>query len=141
MYYTPDIIVLEDTIERVKWLRATFPDVAVRWAKDVPAFLRELRRPGALLVLDHDLGDRDYTPAEYDAYGLTGMDAARACGTDTPVVVWSANPVWGPRMRAFLVDRGVPVVQYPFRAELNMALVIQEAYFHATKTWLRRVHV
>ncbi len=141
-----DIIVLEDTIERVQWLRATFPDATVRWAPTVVAFLMEMRRPGALVILDHDLaGELGHTAeaaATYDRgeatdrYGLTGMDAVRACGTDTPVIVWSANPVWGPKMRDFLVARGVPVAYYGFRADANMASVIREAYFTSTGVWL-----
>lgn len=141
-----DIVVLEDTHERVDWLRAMFPGVHIRHAGTVVEFLKEIRAPHALVILDHDLagelGDSPEAAAVYDrgdagdAFGLTGMDAARACGRHTPVVVWSANPVWGPRMRDALDGWGVPVVQYPFRADLNMAYVIREAYFTATGEWL-----
>lgn len=144
-----DIVVLEDTQERVQWLEATFPGVNVRHCTNVVDFLKAIRTPHALVILDHDLagelGDSPAAQATYDrgeagdAYGLTGMDAARACGKHTPVVVWSANPIWGPRMRDALAEWGVPVVQYPFRASLTMASIIREAYFTATGEWLKIV--
>lgn len=141
------VLVLEDTIERCHWLRATFPDMDVVHVYNVVDFLKARRVPHAMVILDHDLGGPDtLSPEQYDrgesvdAYGLNGMDAVHACDRLTPAIVWSANPVCGPRMRSALGDAGVPVVYYPFRADANMASVIQETYFHATGIWTRRVH-
>ncbi len=148
MTFFPEIIVLEDTPERVAWLRETFPDVEIEHVVDVVAFLKATRKPHALTILDHDLGGPGlaYTPEQYDrgeandAYGLNGLDACRMCDHRTPTVVWSANPVCGPRMYNALEERRVPVVYYPFRADANMAGVIQEAYFANTGVWLAQVY-
>lgn len=141
------IVVLEDTHERVQWLRDTFPGTEIDHAPDVVTFLKSVRRPYALAILDHDLGgdlgDGPDAKATYDAgtagdaNGLTGMDAVAACDRSTPVVVWSANPVWGPRMVDALVAHQVDhVVQAPFRADLRTANAIREAYFNSTGVWL-----
>lgn len=141
------IVVLEDTLDRVQWLRATFPGVEIVHCTNVVDFIVHTRRPHALVILDHDLagalGDGPAAKAAYDAgadaYGLTGMDAVRVCDLDTPVVVWSANPVWGPRMADALVARGVAyVAQCPFFSvdDGRLANAIREAYFSSTGVWL-----
>ena len=141
------IVVLEDTEERVEWLKATFPQVEIEHCTDVVDFLRATRRPYALAILDHDLagelGDSPeaagvYDRGEaYDQFGLSGMDAVRVVDLDTPVVVWSANPVWGPRMLDALSARGVAYSAYrPFDTTHQMASVIREAYFHGAGVWL-----
>ena len=140
------IVVLEDTHERVAWLRETFPGVEIQHCTNVVDFMKHTRTPCALIILDHDLaGELGRSPeakAIYDRgeaadlHGLTGMDAVRVCDTHTPVVVWSANPVWGPNMRNLLDERGVPHVYYPFKADANMAGIIRDAYHSKTGVWV-----
>jgi hypothetical protein len=141
------IVVLEDTDERVKWLRDTFPQVDIMHCTDVVEFMQATRRPYALAILDHDLaGELGDSPeakdtydrgAAYARFGLSGMDAVRVVDLDTPVVVWSANPVWGPRMASALAERGVGWSAYrPFDTTHQMASVIREAYFYGAGVWL-----
>ena len=143
MTFVRSVLVLEDTHKRVDWLRATFPALDVVHVTNVVDFLKARRVPHAMVILDHDLGGPDQLSAEQydrgesvDAHGLNGMDAVHACDRLTPTLVWSANPVCGPRMRAALGDMGVPVVYYPFRADVNMAAIITETYFTATGVWV-----
>lgn len=101
------VLVLEDSVERVTWLRAVLAgtglDIEVH--DTVAPFVAAVscrRDRLALVVFDHDLGhlppqdlqDGVGLPrlANYDVDGKTGEDAAKAVGPlPCPALVWSWN--------------------------------------------------
>ena len=111
------IIVLEDSPERVDWLRRNFSDVTILWATTVDRFSRLIESTSdvRLVILDHDLGQDDET-WPLDPTGKNGMDAIRCLGTNThhPFVVWSINTVEGPRMISELESLGAIARWIPF---------------------------
>jgi len=126
----PIIIVLEDMIERINWLRKEFGDqTEIIWAKSVDQFFEELRlcdrQRLRLILLDHDLGgvaiDDDLT-SQYtehwplDLDGKNGGDAVDGLDgwNDIPVIVWSINNISAPLMVDELKDKGFAAGWIPF---------------------------
>ena len=113
------VIVLEDAEYRVEWLeRHVGDDVHVTHCADVETFttvLTALETPPNLVILDHDLGT-----------GAPGGEGAAAVphipdNADYPVVVWSANPIAGPRMANDLTDRKIEAYYAPFNIDEDYA--------------------
>ena len=109
----PCFVVLEDSPERVEWLKEAFPDVRVVWAEEVNPFLQAVEKEeksGALkaIIMDHDLGF--YSRAnDHDDEGYDGSDAANFLelkNWDTPILIWSMNPSGANRMAAILKEKG-----------------------------------
>ena len=126
----PIIIVLDDMIERIDWLRKEFDDqTEIIWAKSVKQFFEELmlcdRQLLRLILLDHDLGgvviDDDITSLHtehwpLDPDGKNGSDAVDGLDgwDDVPVIVWSINSVSAPLMVDELKDKGFSAGWIPF---------------------------
>lgn len=118
----PIILVLEDAEPRVTWLFKTFPDLDIRWFTNVLGLvsclnsLEDSGTPPSIVILDHDLGIGSSTEdLLFDNNGKNGTDAANMILPPCPVVVWSANPPAGQRMRQILVDKKVDCVYIPYR--------------------------
>ena len=110
---TDCFVVLEDTPERVEWLKGAFPDVRVVWAEEVDPFLRAVQKEekaGTLkaVIMDHDLGFYDHAN-DRDNEGQDGRDAAQLLELrdwDMPIIIWSMNPSGASRMAGILQDKG-----------------------------------
>lgn len=101
------ILVLEDSEDRILWLRKVVEPMGygVDWWSDVALFLHATEAQKerlALLVFDHDLGhaapQRSDTTFDahmlikFDSAGLCGLDAAKRLGNHAcPAVSWSWN--------------------------------------------------
>ena len=124
------IMVLEDTMERIKWLQ-NWVTADVEWAWDVADFFDRLRirepENVRLILLDHDLGAysagdsglkieiNDTFPK--DMNGMCGMDAADQLPLrwkDVPIIVWSINTPRAQEMVHRLTERGFGAVHVPF---------------------------
>ncbi len=128
----PIIVVLEDMIERINWLRKEFgAHTEIVWAKTVDQFFEELRLLDRsrlrLILLDHDLGgiiDDNGTDTSLirsanwplDPSGKNGGDAVDGLDgwNDIPVIVWSINNVSAPLMVDELKDKGFAAGWIPF---------------------------
>lgn len=138
------ILVLEDTYERIEWLRATVAGRArVVWARGVRAFQKLYHvcdTSITLVILDHDLGlscvrerpaTEGHLPGTEGPRGLTGLDAADWLAENkckVPVIVWSFNPDGSKFMLSSLRKAGVEAWQatmlFPenLRADLDAVL-------------------
>lgn len=121
------ILVLEDSLDRVEWLRKHMPETQLvlhaTSVVDFEAKLGETKGKLDLIILDHDLGHAPPTPYvvdsdSYDENGQTGYDAALAVPHDIacPVLVWSMNHSAAKRMYEALVERGIVAALLPFGA-------------------------
>ena len=122
------ILVLEDTLVRVQWLRRLVGDSAeVVHAMNVADFLDAFRGDEWLIILDHDLGHAKAGEMRlnYDVDGKCGMDAARALGPGCSVIVWSVNPVQAPRMVEVLEAGGRVSIWIPFWQDEVLAHAIR----------------
>ena len=132
----PSILVLEDSYERIKWLKEVFKDALVRviWHKTVTDAAECLRHcVPDVVILDHDLGDD--APASLSLYGSgynetgihrqTGMDLIPHLPEGQPVLVWTNNVVAGPRMVHALRERGIPHVRAPFSPTDGLSRLIR----------------
>lgn len=82
------ILVLEDEIERIDWLKENLPqNINITWCSDVGSFIHkkdELEEKGNLdlFILDYSLGKK-----------LNGLDAVKDMSTGcAPVIIWSSHP-------------------------------------------------
>lgn len=110
------VLVLEDTQERIDWIRSALPECEVKATKNVDEFVAWSTQPHCMAVFDHDLDE-----AHYGGYAaeqpLTGYDAAtKYGGFDQTLLVWSWNPIGAKRITALLAIRqdDTYVVQRPF---------------------------
>jgi len=121
------ILLLEDTEDRVKWLR---PICEARGAELVVAarvneFIRTCREhmlsDVRALVLDHDLGGYAVPTTLQDADGLDGLDAVEQMPIlQAPVIVWSSNDQESPKMVSRLRERGfITVERMPWYDDRN----------------------
>lgn len=130
------IVVLEDSKERMVWLRENFPDAIIKWSTTVDEFFDHLRTSSKddirLIILDHDLGSDDLATecqtltmergcsatCSLDENGQNGTHAVDGLDSwhEIPVVVWSVNTVEGPRMAARLKKKKFVVVWVPFES-------------------------
>lgn len=123
------IVVLEDAVERISWLKRVVPGVNVVWCKTVASFLSTLKgltpEEVGLIILDHDLGadeqDGETVISQSsswprDADGSTGMDVVYQLESwkDVPVVVWSINTPRAQEMTVRLTEQGFAAVRIPF---------------------------
>lgn len=127
------LVVLEDAVERVDWLRRAVPHVDVVWCPTVASFFEALSGMTVdgigMLILDHDLGadtyDDDGRPATSislsstwpkDANGNTGMDVVYHLDAyrTVPIIVWSINTPRAQEMVVRLGERGLSAVHIPF---------------------------
>lgn len=104
-----DILVLEDHDVRIEWLREYFPDAVIMWAQNVTTFEGSLKYKPRMILLDHDLGPLPET----------GYDAAKllpdTVDAETPVLIWSQNPVGADNIKSYLKSNGfTTVVWLPF---------------------------
>lgn len=116
-----DILVLEDMVDRVEWLKETFPYQAIVWAPDVDTFSKVLDEDPRVLILDHDLGEN--LPS--------GMDACRLIpgkiSTDVPIIIWSHNPDGASNMKSYLKACGFQTVvhlQFGFKEYAILASLV-----------------
>ncbi len=146
----PKILVLEDTYERVQWLRASVRGRArVVWARGVTSFRKLYTRfqdGTRLIILDHDLGlsradalefnsvtglyTHHHDPCNDGPKGLSGADAASWLATfgweiPCPVWIWSWNPGAAKDMLVTLAKGGVKVaVRQPFEGGRRDAEIV-----------------
>lgn len=106
MSVQPIILVLEDSMDRVRWLRSKFPDCLISHAPTVEDFEKKQAEPHHLVIFDHDLDLSHYSGGGYaDPHSLTGADAARLYNLTAPVLVWSMNPPGARHIVEILEDR------------------------------------
>lgn len=105
------ILMLEDSPDRVQAQQRRTPNAEITWARDAPSAVFLARRYRFdVVMLDHDL----------DPGAGTGMDAVRALAmsagesTGARFIVHSMNPIQGPRMFAALRDVGFRANYAPF---------------------------
>lgn len=106
-------VVLEDTPERVEWLKGVMPDVHIVHAEEVSPFLQAVEkeeRAGRLkaVIMDHDLGSYNHRN-DRDNEGHDGRDAASFLNLrdyDIPILIWSMNPSGASAMAAILKEKG-----------------------------------
>ena len=104
-----DILVLEDQETRIEWLSANMASsLTIMWAHNYVTFEGSLHLRPRVIILDHDLG----TPE-------TGYDAARLLpdrvDKETPIIIWSQNPVGSNSIKQFLDRQGFRLVAWlPF---------------------------
>lgn len=146
----PKILVLEDSPERIEWLRrATAGRARVVWVRGVTSFRRlylRLQSELRLVILDHDLGlslarALEFNPRTglYTSYsdpcrggpkGLDGSDAASWLAVfgyevPCPVWVWSWNVNPAKSMAQTLSDGGVKIVaQQPFEPRRGGSVIL-----------------
>lgn len=138
------ILVLEDDIKRVDWLRQLLhfkcPHTEITHVWDVFDFKVQWKEDSHydLIILDHDLGlswagEGDLVPVAdmSDKDGATGLDAAKFLadyareGKYVPfVVVWSWNPQGADMMVQTLREVAIPVVARPFSTEATSPLTV-----------------
>ncbi len=147
------VVVLEDSPERVKWLRAN-TEARVVWAKTVQELHAALTKEAPdLVILDHDLGEADMAPpapddppfppdyadGEFESMvrrgvwksgDLHGQDGRDACRTmrlpGCHVLVCSVNPITAPVMVEILQRRGILAWWVPFHSVMA-STVVQDA--------------
>lgn len=133
----PRILVLEDSIERIKWLKDRFDEyTTIEWYETVNDFIKAAndfhrRDEIVLFLLDHDLGGVPLSDAKgalktsisvsdnwpKDTHGSCGIDAVHMLNDDfqdIPTIVWSINPVGGPKMKRELENKGFVTSWLPF---------------------------
>jgi len=119
----PIIVVLDDMIERVRWLKDHVGNRAeIMWSKRVSKFLDYVKKAEStgrliLVILDHDLDIWSNKNDSLDDEGQTGMDAAKQLNLsrkDIPVLVWSMNDKASVEMENLLWKRGFLVTRMPF---------------------------
>jgi len=115
------ILVLEDNLVRVDWLKHFFPEINVVSTATVSEFLTDFydfEDHPSLYILDHDLGLSFFevpTAQGNDKNGHNGTYLANHLPfTDTPILVWSQNDRDGPKMTEILRHRGFNVRYVPF---------------------------
>lgn len=111
------VLVLEDTVERVSWLRDRFPELNVIHATNPLEFVQGWDQGPSLIILDHDLG-----LSAWDGYEACKLLPELDLHRNTPVLIWSQNPVdvgqrrismsW--HMAQFLQRQGFTVFRYMF---------------------------
>lgn len=106
-------VVLEDSPERVEWLKGAFPDIRIVWAEEMNPFLQAVEKEeksGALkaVIMDHDLGFYSHAN-DRDDEGYDGRDAAQFLNLrdyDIPILIWSMNSSGASAMAAILKEKG-----------------------------------
>jgi len=139
------ICVLEDSDERVAWLRRVFSGYEIDHHLSVTSFVEALKVHATttrlrLAIFDHDLGyprrvadgfegDEDGTPLfNFDKDGMTGEDAAKLCPElQCATLVWSWNSDGSRRIAHAMVDKCHRVFVARFAASVEMAAAIARA--------------
>lgn len=134
------IVVLEDSEERVTWLKKVLPQYKILAFVDVASFVKAVTESLTdlkLVIFDHDLGhsrppDGMYSSENdmllrYDEDGKTGHDAAHEVPKfDVPALVWSHN-VSGRKsiaMTLFREDKASWIQEAPFRDHIDYVAVV-----------------
>lgn len=134
------VIALEDSPDRVKWLRAAVAPLQVVAHASVAAFVRDVAHYArykqiALVVFDHDLGNMPPMGAggmyagppapNYDPDGKTGLDAAIEVEPfNAPALVWSWNKEGRKRIGGELDGKATHIRLIPFSADVQLAAAI-----------------
>ena len=133
----PKILILEDSIERINWIKSIFDDHAdIQWKDNVADFLQLVEvipeNELACLIFDHDLPlgcDTTNEPVYIqnnlnDSNDQNGYDAACLLPyRNVPCLIWSVNPRGRDRIEAALKDKGMVGKQISFLSVHYPALV------------------
>jgi len=91
------IFIIEDDSERIKWFLKNFNHCDITVAESVKEGVDKFKPPYSLILLDHDLGGRQYvssedrnTGSEFLRYILDGLDPYNFSNVD--FVIHSHNP-------------------------------------------------
>lgn len=138
----PIIVVLDDMMERVTWLKSQVNNRAeIVWAKDVEKLLRDVSKAEStgrliLVILDHDLDIWSGENDSLDENGETGTDAAKKLSLkdkSIPVLVWSMNDSASRGMEKILWGRGFLVTRmsYSYQRQNGQTVAMHIAGFYA----------
>ena len=99
MKKTLDILVLEDSLERIKWFRSTFGDCILTFTKDIDGMCDEMRTKAYdMIFLDRDLGYHRKKSGE----NVTKVMSQEKLAKDACIVIHSVNTLGRQAMKNHL---------------------------------------
>lgn len=108
------ILCLEDSSDRLDYIRNQFPTVEFRQAVTPLEFLDGMDDQPAALILDHDLGLSEWDGYEAVKVMIETVIEDQIWDNGLPILIWSQNPVGTEDMYRSLIRWGFTVAKCPY---------------------------